>query len=144
MVVLWWLLPALLPKCKNWQNRNTEIPYKSSIFQLLISGKAKVCNTSIPGSIPGGTSKMNNTPNLNHNSSIGVLFVFKNLYRKRLFSPFLIFLQSNCEFRNVPNFVRDLKNPNKTDRSSSISFLPYRLHDACNKIPPSHREFDNG
>ena len=56
MVVLWWLLPALLPKRKNWQNRNTEIPYKSSIFQLLISGKAKVCNTSIPGSIPGGTS----------------------------------------------------------------------------------------
>ena len=55
------------------------------------SGKAKVCNTSIPGPIPGGASKMNNTPNLNHNSSIGVLFVFKNLYRKRLFTPFLIF-----------------------------------------------------
>ena len=34
---------------------------------------------------------LNNTPNLNHNSSIGVLFVFKNLYRERLFSPLLIF-----------------------------------------------------
>ena len=55
------------------------------------SGKARVCKTLIPGPNPGGASKMNNTPNLNHNSSIGVLFVFNNLYRKRLFSPFLIF-----------------------------------------------------
>ena len=108
------------------------------------SGKAKVCNTSIPGSIPGGTSKMNNTPNLNHNSSIGVLFVFKNLYRKRLFMPFLIFLQSNRDFGNAPKIVRDLKNPNKTDHYSSISFLLHCPYDACNKIPPSHREFDNG
>ena len=54
------------------------------------------------------------------------------------------FLQSYCDFRNPQKCVRDLKNPNKTDRSSSISFLPYRLYDACNKIPPSHREFDNG
>ena len=59
-----------------------------------------------PSSNLGGASKMNNTPNLNHNSSIGVLFVFNNLYRKRLFTPFLIFfnrtaisgmLQNLCE-----------------------------------------------
>ena len=44
------------------------------------------------GIIGCGKIALNNTPNLNHYSSIGVLFVFKNLYRKRLFSPFLIFL----------------------------------------------------
>jgi hypothetical protein len=34
---------------------------------------------------------MNNTPNSNQYRSIGVLFLFKNLCRKRLFMPFLIF-----------------------------------------------------
>ena len=58
--------------------------------------------------------------------------------------PFLIFLQSNRDFGNAPKIVRDLKNPNKTDHYSSISFLLHCPYDACNKIPPSHRELDNG
>jgi len=72
-----------------------ENPYNTRVFDVfrLASFLSKRAN-------------MNNTPNLNHNSSIGVLFVFNNLYRKRFFTPFLIFcnrtaisgmLQNLCE-----------------------------------------------
>ena len=66
---------------------------------------------------------MNNTPNLNHYSSIGVLFVFKKLYRKRLFTPFLIFCNRTAISRMPPNLCEIWRIPTKPTTAVRLIFF---------------------
>ena len=51
--------------------------------------------------------------------------------------PFYVvsyFMQSNLDFGNAPEFVRNSKNPSKTDHRCSIRSPLHRFCDACNTL----------